>query len=81
MLSTKITAAQNEAAFSYHRVRELDFVAVIFAATIPTIININKEKRKATLARVKTITNDDYYQVAKHYDYYYRRGKNNCQKI
>ena len=31
---TKITAAQNEVALSYHRVRGLYFLAVVFAATI-----------------------------------------------
>ena len=34
ILLTKITAAQNEDAFGYHRVRGLDFLAVIFTATI-----------------------------------------------
>ena len=33
-LLTKITAAQNEVALSYHKVRGLYFLAVIFAATI-----------------------------------------------
>ena len=31
---TKITAAQNEAAFSYHSVRRLYFLAVVFTATV-----------------------------------------------
>ena len=31
---TKITAAQNEAALSYHSVRRLYFLAVAFTATI-----------------------------------------------
>ena len=31
---TKITATQNEVALSYHRMRGLHFLAVIFAATI-----------------------------------------------
>ena len=34
ILLTKITDAQNEVALSYHRVRGLYFVAIIFAATI-----------------------------------------------
>ena len=34
ILLTKITAAQNEVALSYHRVRGLYFLAAIFAATI-----------------------------------------------
>ena len=34
ILLTKITAAQNEGALSYHRVRGLYFMAVVFAATI-----------------------------------------------
>ena len=34
LLLTKITAAQNEVAISYHRVRGLSSQAVIFAATI-----------------------------------------------
>ena len=34
MLLTKTTAAQNEVALSYHTVRGLCFLAVIFAATI-----------------------------------------------
>ena len=34
ILLTKITAAQNKAALSYHRVRRLDLLAVIFTATI-----------------------------------------------
>ena len=33
-LLAKITAAQNEDALSYHRVRGLYFLAVVFAATI-----------------------------------------------
>ena len=34
ILLTKTTAAQNENALSYHRVRGLCFLAVVFAATI-----------------------------------------------
>ena len=34
ILLTKITAAQNEVALSYHRVRGLYFLAVVFSATI-----------------------------------------------
>ena len=34
ILRTKINAAQNEAAFSYHRLRGLYFLAVVFVATI-----------------------------------------------
>ena len=36
-LLTKATAAQNEVAFSYHRVRGLYFLAVVFAANIVII--------------------------------------------
>ena len=38
MLLTKTTAAQNDVALSYHRVRGLYFPAVIFAATIIKIV-------------------------------------------
>ena len=34
ILLTKITVVQNEAALSYHRVRGLYFLAVVFAATV-----------------------------------------------
>ena len=34
MLLTKTTAAQNEVALSYHKVRGLCFLAVVFVATI-----------------------------------------------
>ena len=34
ILLTKTTAAQNEVALSYHRVRGLYFLAVVFVATI-----------------------------------------------
>ena len=37
ILLTKTTAAQNEIALSYHRVRGLYFLAVVFAATIVNI--------------------------------------------
>ena len=37
ILLTKITAAQNEVAHSYHSVRGLYFLAVVFAATIGVI--------------------------------------------
>ena len=37
ILLTKITAAQNEVALRYHRVRGLYFLAVIFATTIVVI--------------------------------------------
>ena len=40
ILLTKITATQNEVAFSYGRVRGLYFLAVIHAATIYNIIYI-----------------------------------------
>ena len=36
ILLTKTTAAQNEVALSYHRVREFYFLAVVFEATIVT---------------------------------------------
>ena len=35
---TKINAAQNEVALSYHRVRGLYFLAVVFAETINTFL-------------------------------------------
>ena len=38
---TKITAAQNEVTLSYHKVRGLYFLAVIFAATIVVAIVLN----------------------------------------
>ena len=38
MFLTKTTAAQNEDALSYHRVRGLYFLTVIFAATIWKIV-------------------------------------------
>ena len=34
ILLTNTTAAQNEVALSYHRVRELSFLPVVFAVTI-----------------------------------------------
>ena len=34
ILLTKTTAAQNEVALSYHRVRGLYFLAVVFATTV-----------------------------------------------
>ena len=34
ILLAKITVVQNEVALSYHRVRRLYFLAVIFAATV-----------------------------------------------
>ena len=39
MLLTKTTAAQNEVALSYHRVRGQYFLAVVFAVTIYKLIN------------------------------------------
>ena len=36
ILLTKTTAAQNDVALSYHRVRGLYFLPVVFAATIAT---------------------------------------------
>ena len=38
MLFTKTTAAQNEVALSYHSVRGLYVLAVVFAATIATFL-------------------------------------------
>ena len=38
ILLTKTTAAQNEVALSYHRVRGLYFMAVVFAATIVPLV-------------------------------------------
>ena len=38
ILLTITTAAQNEVALSYHRVRELHFLAVVFVATVYNII-------------------------------------------
>ena len=38
IILTKITAAQNEVALSYHGMRDLYFLAVIFAATIKTVL-------------------------------------------
>ena len=42
MLLAKTTAAQNEVALSYHRVRGLYFLTVVFAATILQLIIIVK---------------------------------------
>ena len=39
ILLTKITAAQNEDALSYHKVRGLYFLAAIFATTIDSVYN------------------------------------------
>ena len=39
ILLTIITVAQNEAVLSYHRVRGLYFLAVIFAATIVILVS------------------------------------------
>ena len=40
ILLTKIAAAQNEVALSYHRVRGLYFLAVIFATTIFMVLHL-----------------------------------------
>ena len=40
ILLTKTTAAQNEGAFSYHRVRGLYFRAVVFAATVAVLVSM-----------------------------------------
>ena len=40
-LLIKTTAARNEVALSYHRVRGLYFLAVVFAATIYIYVSIN----------------------------------------
>ena len=37
MILAKTTAAQNEASLSYHKVRGLFFLAIVFAATINKI--------------------------------------------
>ena len=36
---TNITAAENEVALSYHRVRGLYFLAVVFVATIVSLLH------------------------------------------
>ena len=42
---TKITVAQNKVALSYHRVRGLYFLAVIFASTIVLrVFSINRDR-------------------------------------
>ena len=43
ILLTKSTAAQNEVALSYHRVRGLYFLAVVFARSIVSYANNNLE--------------------------------------
>ena len=43
VLLTKIAAAWNEVALSYHRVRELYFLPVIFAATIYSVIRMTQD--------------------------------------
>ena len=50
-LLTKATAAQNEVALSYHRVRGLYFLAVVFVATIYTIHVLFKLLVKAIVHR------------------------------
>ena len=39
ILLTKITAAQNEVVLSYHRVRGLYFLAIIFAVTLDILVS------------------------------------------
>ena len=48
-LLIKLTAAQNEVALSYHRVRGLYFLAVVFAAILATfhVNNTNKHTHDA----------------------------------
>ena len=41
ILRTKITAAQNNVALSYHRVRGLYFPVVVFPATVDNVRDIN----------------------------------------
>ena len=41
MLLTKITVVQNEVALSYHKVRGLYFLTVIFAATVVALLKGN----------------------------------------
>ena len=45
ILLTKITAAQNDVALCYRRVRGLYFVAVVFAATIIRLLNLSENNR------------------------------------
>ena len=42
ILLTKTTAVQNEVALSYHKVRGLYFLAVVFAATIDGMTSLEK---------------------------------------
>ena len=49
ILLTKITAAQNEVALSYHCMRDLYFLAVIFAATIKTVLQHDQQRLRCFL--------------------------------
>ena len=51
---TKITAAQNEVTLSYHRVSGLYFKAVIFVATILSILSFSREDPEITACPNKT---------------------------
>ena len=48
ILVTKITAAQNEVAVSYYRVRELYFLAVVFAAAIIVCVTFHVVQNHAS---------------------------------
>ena len=62
ILLIKLTAAQNEVALSYHRVRGLYFLSVIFAGTVLTILILyllyciaNKKTHKSIFTNVVII--------------------------
>ena len=55
MFLTKTTAAQNEDAPSYHRVRGLYFLTVIFAATIWKIVFMPQQDIECRLRRMYSI--------------------------
>ena len=45
ILLTKTTAAQNEVALSYHKVRGLYFLAVVFVRSIYEVINMEFDSK------------------------------------
>ena len=69
ILLTKTTAAQNGVAHSYHRVRGLYFLAVVFVRSIVHVIITNLEV--AHELRV--------VPICKYTEPYYTSHKNNCR--
>ena len=52
LLLTKITVAQNEVALSYHRVRGLYFLVVVFAATIYLLLACIYNSRASEISKI-----------------------------